>query len=87
MAVTESSSNQGCPEPVKSCDYLSMVNGKLTIQEINTQQCQLMMNHRERVLKQTPEVPTNLIDIQWIQKYAKRFRNDLVNLGLAHQPK
>lgn len=64
-----------------------MVHGKLTIQEINSQQCQLMMNHRERAIKSGTDLPTHQIDLQWVAKYAKRFRDDLVKLGLANLPK
>ena len=64
-----------------------MKNGKLTLLEINQRQAILMQKHRDRELAQGTDLPNHLIDLKWIRLYAKRFREDMVRLGLAAQCK
>lgn len=61
-----------------------MVHGKLTLEEINQRQASLMQRHRDRVLASGSSLPKHIIDIQWIRNYAKRYREDMVKLGLVN---
>lgn len=59
-----------------------MTSKKLTFKECNCQQAELIQKHRNRIRSEGRE-PTSQDDINWIKKYAKRFREDLKKLGLC----